>query len=1496
MLAVEDAPARGAGLRGHLLPFPLSVRPSVGASLCRHLPLPVALAVGPDRQQAPPRTRGAQGAQCWVPRAGSSHLVSDAADHLSAWGAAAGTCCYARPRVCPPSARGFVFQGAVMDFGAKDDVLGSGDGGEDVDAQALAQVWMQGLAAAPAGAEPAAIHIPTEVQEGLLKYYQDAVLHVSGKDHPGHGDVAGHGDGAVGPDALPDGEHDNKDNAGNGGGFLPADDVPLHMARQYEQPEAQDDQVLLPRIRRPAQGVLLRHLMLNQLLSDLGIASLASVELGSLHVTRVASVRRGEALVVLHGFKAIIVWASKGGGDLCFFCSCGGERRSTCVETLVKRRRSSTCPHAAALRCAFSDLALQLSLSSLGQLVERFPGLLGMASADDENPAVEHVTALRNDRAVWSVRAMGVWCTLVQPIKSASSQVPRCQNVLCSSRMRCVHVLAYMQHKADNVRPEDEDEGQYDADGVLLERPAAGTEAGGLPPVEVHEEQSTSRRSRNMLPCRGEVRSCTIFDSYGRAGRDSLSGMGSLPGVLHERSCVKCSRLRENRPLTTTEAVLFTMGGRVAVRTGVWTCSCTQVVRYDGADSSLFAFSSKTVFTRMYLDIVLHIALTSRSSFTAATAAMAFCLHVTAGLPLAVFGQTRQIIIQATGAYTETLIIPPSTYSCPRCLSKSGERQYVTMIADGQVLGFFREMARPYVRHLIDNPVVDVLISNGCSVKTASVRSAIRKRCSTPCGKASSLNAAEVKALNTFLLLGSRVPGSERKCDDTEIGQSSAAEAAWAASYIFSSFFKIKNIGELNADSSDSELSDDVQAEMSSSSPVDGNTAVSSGAGSSSSDQEPAPTKSATAQPSRTATAWHCVRIKGAAGSENCNKLLVLERWRVVQRFVSTFLAKPVIGIFAGSDKAGIQALVVALIDGVKQREWQEMTAPVECVSLVWPFLYQVAEDLDGDPDLARAIGELLLFAVDSERRMEVLWLEKASPSQKAFAEKWATTDRLKYQTWEREVGVIPPAPRVLAHPLSLRRAVAQEEERLSGSIFPALEPVRPFTFDLVAARKRSKKATQKRQKQRRRKSGGLAMAEVGGSVKKAVTKDKRGVKTKREAGEQAKGTNDDDCRHAFAESNVFTPGMVNFVCPDGLLVGFEMLSSAESPACIAEILARRLPVLPSVIYFDTACQAARNTTRRMPWLLRLSLVMWFLDRFHQPKHVCSDMFNPDAFPGITSLHKTSVAESRHALNKPLRNQVSYMTQDRFIAHMRLYGALNNLRVLQKMHLQPDDDKTRPEVGHRPLPQFFHQNIVAHCERRGCLCGRGQAAAGVLAGARDMPRGDARAAEEERAGDAAITARAASADGAADPAGAGCAAGAFRASSAASAAHELCGAPDGMHDDIPAEDEAPPGRGADVAARTTGDTFDATGRQPFDEGDDEAAVTKACVISATDRDVRGAGRSSVATAAQPAGLPPASGPVESLGNRSQGALGPVVGDATSRQEEGHSDDNDNIKC
>ena len=173
--------------------------------------------------------------------------------------------------------------------------------------------------------------------------------------------------------------------------------------------------------------------------------------------------------------------------------------------------------------------------------------------------------------------------------------------------------------------------------------------------------------------------------------------------------------------------------------------------------------------------------------------------------------------------------------------------------------------------------------------------------------------------------------------------------------------------------------------------------------------------------------------------------------------------------------------------------------------------------------------------------------------------------DRETYLQWEAEVGIVAATSKLVTHELSTSRAALQSKEQRSGSIFPWMTPVRPFTHDSRARTKR-KKREQRRLKSKARtlpKTGRIPAPGLPGKMQKAAAVERKSRKDQ--------SPPEDDCRHAFETSRVFTPGIVNFVCPHGILVGFELLEGAESPSCIVEALSRWLPVLPKVIYFDTA-------------------------------------------------------------------------------------------------------------------------------------------------------------------------------------------------------------------------------------------------------------------------------------------------------------------------------------
>jgi len=98
-----------------------------------------------------------------------------------------------------------------------------------------------------------------------------------------------------------------------------------------------------------------------------------------------------------------------------------------------------------------------------------------------------------------------------------------------------------------------------------------------------------------------------------------------------------------------------------------------------------------------------------------------------------------------------------------------------------------------------------------------------------------------------------------------------------------------------------------------------------------------------------------------------------------------------------------------------------------------------------------------------------------------------------------------------------------------------------------------------------------------------------------------------------------------------------------------------------------------------------------------------SPIFDANTYPNRSTGHETSAAENSHSLNKPLKNHLYYLGKDRFVVHMRLHGAFNDLRTKYRRRL-PRSWKTLTQVGHRPLSPFFHNFCVNHCEKGSCPC------------------------------------------------------------------------------------------------------------------------------------------------------------------------------------------------
>jgi len=891
-----------------------------------------------------------------------------------------------------------------------------------------------------------------------------------------------------------------------------------------------------------------------------------------------------------------------------------------------------------------------------------------------------------------------------------------CSHLACANHWTCSHAIAvndWCRQARAAVAVADGVGRRFhiqDADvhlSTFVWRTGGGPAPAGRSADDARYSDETQWRSvRNMLPCEGEVANCLVFDELADVGR------GGPPPVfqqtLREAQCFKCKAPYQSSGVSTTGAMLHTLRGRVSVQLEEWLCSCGTLVPYGGAHDSLFASSKKTVFTRTFLDVMAQMVFTGHSTLSSAAGVFSFLLEVTKSLPGGRQSLSRQLLITAVHRYTRTLLVPAALFRCLACY-KTEQRPYPNVVSDGEAISVQRNQSEPLERVEADVTVTKIDADVGSCLTIASLRGAIRKRAKAKSDETVRLTKRESQLMTAF--------GSASVADPTPHDADNVvtrpANGLWASSYIFFSFFTVQPaiVGapsaptDANADpppppNANSDLQPPPNANTESPPPPNANT-----------DSPPPPNDNTNSPPPpnantdsppppnandeqgghaddpldgdlRQAAGGYDAAVGGTLGQHECGlvdgavastggRRVERERWDVVRHFVRNLLAEPVLGAFAGVHRGSIKRLAVMLVTMAPMAEWRPCTMAVESVLTVWPFLRLVAEGDDVDPLLLRAVGELLLFTCGVDAYWESVWRTGASDAALQFEEQWKTTSVEHYKEWERSSGdgVAAPEHYLSSTSWSRGRVAAQAIEARSGHVWPDLEPVRPFMRDSKSDAVNARRAER-------------------------VRNDAAALER-----ELARQLGADECRHNFITSEVFMPGIENFLCPCGLLIGYDFLDKAESPAHVLASLVQRMPLLPKVIYFDTACQLSRNAFRRVPWLMNMSNTAASVDRHHNQgdQHSCSDSFNADKYPGRSVHHKTSCAESRHSLNKAFKMHLAHVRQDHFIVQMRLLAAVINLRVLMRK-------KMGRETNHRLLCKFFHEHVVSHCERRHCTC------------------------------------------------------------------------------------------------------------------------------------------------------------------------------------------------
>jgi len=163
------------------------------------------------------------------------------------------------------------------------------------------------------------------------------------------------------------------------------------------------------------------------------------------------------------------------------------------------------------------------------------------------------------------------------------------------------------------------------------------------------------------------------------------------------------------------------------------------------------------------------------------------------------------------------------------------------------------------------------------------------------------------------------------------------------------------------------------------------------------------------------------------------NVVVEKDRWRNVRLFVSAMLAEPAFNVFAGCNTNGVKELALKIMEGERSTQWMGLLDHIQPVVFIWEFLLLARRAMDGSRDLARAVGELLFFSVDTVAEALSKWEAKAREDAKTFRDYWKETSPDKYQAWLREQGVLPPETDLSCGDQSFDRVVVQADEERTG-------------------------------------------------------------------------------------------------------------------------------------------------------------------------------------------------------------------------------------------------------------------------------------------------------------------------------------------------------------------------------------------------------------------------------------------------------------------------------
>jgi len=275
-----------------------------------------------------------------------------------------------------------------------------------------------------------------------------------------------------------------------------------------------------------------------------------------------------------------------------------------------------------------------------------------------------------------------------------------------------------------------------------------------------------------------------------------------LESTHYEKTCLECGEERGGADLTTSIALLYTMRGRMELQVGVWTCPNGHVVLYDGAHDGLFAMGAETIYVRVFMDSVLGVCVIARATMAAAAEYLTSVLRNTGAYAEMEFGQARQLVSDACGEFSETLVVPDVVFTCDKCgADEERDGQFQCVLSDGQILAVLQDHIVKMLRPGMDAPRADMAITYACAVRNATARAVIRHRIRAGATDDVALTADEACKFRVFSAarhLGR--PAAPPTPTETSRGRRPRATAEnalmWATAEVFFKFFSVPGLGQ----------------------------------------------------------------------------------------------------------------------------------------------------------------------------------------------------------------------------------------------------------------------------------------------------------------------------------------------------------------------------------------------------------------------------------------------------------------------------------------------------------------------------------------------------------------------------------------------------------------------------------------------------------------------------------------------------------------------------